>query len=303
MDLFALFLMSSAGALIGMNNCIFKKASESKRGVSGYLSLYYGIAGVFMIVISSMKQGILYIPSLNEILVGIVTGLLLNVVVFSFATALKVGSMPVTAAIFASASEVSSLINWSIFGSKFIELSWLYVVSSGLIIFAIFYPVVFYEKDAPFKKVWMYRVSLAFILHVAYMVFMTWRTHTAMNFGRHVLFRVMLPQMSIWIDGIAHAVASVLFFIQMRTEGNKISKIHIKLGIPSSIILAFAHLFLVFGLSMASPRSTPLLWPSFSASVIIFATVSGHLLLKEKFSRAQILLLLIGNSISIPFLI
>ncbi|MCK5787835.1 MAG: hypothetical protein KAH32_02455 [Chlamydiia bacterium] len=303
----AILMSCISGAVIGINNFIFSKASRSSEGVLGYLFVCYSLAAILMFMINSIIFGFVGIPAISEIIVGIILGSLLYLCISFFGKALKVGNLASTSAIFASASITSPIVSYAIFGEQYIAIRWFNLVALAFSTLGIFYPVIF-QKDSPESKsarywIWMKYIIFAFSMHVTYMVLVFWRVNSSLYYGKSMLFFVDIPEASVSIDVIGYMTAGALFLINNLSEKFRLNKEHVYLGIPSALLFAISHLLIIFAMACSSPEHTVLIWPLFSIFIMLTTAAISKLIMDERVNMAQILILCFAVGFQIPFIV
>lgn len=276
--------VSIAALFTAYENFLFRRSSDNKGSTKGYLSLAFFSAFFLMIFLNPIRTGN-YSFNLSICLLGFFAGAVLSFTLLSLGLALKKGPSGLSFAAMNSSSIIPAIIMAALFGAALgHSYTFYHGIGSLLVLLGLFWAGK-NTSDLNNARQWMYFISLAFVLHVVFLLIMQWRVLLISSSELSPYYRLMsmTEAKSEWFMPMIY-LGAFLFQIILFTvfEKRTFTQTEITYGLSGGLFNGSSTFFLIQATEYCTSIESYMIFPIFSVLIIIFCNLWGSYLYKEK---------------------
>ncbi len=277
-------LMLLAGLCIALSNLCLRRSIDAGGTSKAYLMMQLGLSVFVMIFLGPIRTGnYAWDPSMA--IFALVGGVLLACVMGFLGKAFENGPPGLSVAMLNCSSVMPILMLVILFGAQFGFYYTLWnAIGSVLVIIGICWAG-WGGGEMASRRRWLTFVSLAFLAHVAYLIFLNWRA-LFINFpGKQGLGFAFAPEVASmqWFMPVVFLTAAIiqafLFFSQEKRMPNRSEFSYGMVGSVAHGVGAFAMLRAT---EVATSLEHAMLFPMFSVTIILGCNLWGKWLYKEQ---------------------
>lgn len=279
-------LMFLSGLLMAFANLCLRRSIDSGGTSKAYLMMQLGLAVIVMTLLGPVRTGDFHWdPAMGGF--AVMGGILLASVMTFLGKALETGPPGLSVAMLNCSSVVPILMLVILFGSQFgFEYTLWNAIGSILVIMGICWAG--WDTDGVLnttRKKWLLFISICFVTHVAYLVFLNWRA-LFINFpnqqGLGLAFSPEAANMQ-WFMPVVFATAAIvqgfLFFTQEKRLPNHSE---VSYGLIGSIVHGVGSFCMIRATEVATSLEQAMLFPIFSVTIIVGCNLWGKWLYHEQ---------------------
>lgn len=277
-------LMFLAGLLIALSNLCLRRSIDSGGTSKAYLMMQLGLTVFVMILLGPVRTGN-YVWDTHMALFALAGGILLVCVMGFLGKAFEHGPPGLSVAMLNCSSVMPILMLVILFGAQFGFYYTLWnAVGSILVILGICWAG--WDGTAPGnRRKWFHFISLSFVTHVAYLIFLNWRA-LFINFpnspGLGFSFSPEAANMQ-WFMPIIFATAAIiqgyLFFTQEKRWPNRSE---FSYGMMGSLAHGLGSFTMLKATEVATSLEHAMLFPIFSVTIIVGCNLWGKWFYQEQ---------------------
>lgn len=276
--------MILAGLCIALSNLCMRKSIDAGGSTKAYLMVQLSLSVLVMILLNPVRTGT-FTWDTSVALFALSGGVLLAGVMGFMGKALENGPPGLSVAMVNCSSVMPILMLVLFFGSRF---GFHYTLWNGLGSLLVISGICWAGWDGSAmanKKKWLTFISLAFLAHVAYLVFLNWRAlfinypgETGLGFS----FTSLQASMQWFMPMVFLAAAAIQTYVFFTQEKRKPNPSELRFGLLGSLANAGGAFLMIKAVEVATPFEHAMLFPIFSVTVIIGCNLWGTWLYKEQ---------------------
>ncbi len=277
-------MMFFAAVCIAISNLCMRRSIDSGGTTKAYLMMQLGLTFFLMVLLNPVRTGN-YAWDTPMAIFALCGGVLLAGVMTFVGKALENGPPGLTIALLNCSSVLPILMLVILFGAQFgFYYSLWNAIGSVLVIIGICWAG-WDGGELSNRKSWFVFISIAFFVHVAYLVFLNWRA-LFINFpGEKGLGLSFKPEAASteWFMPIVFLSAAIIqTFIFLKDEKRLPNKSEVTNGVFGSISNGIGAFFMIRATEISTSLEHAMLFPIFSVTLIIGCNLWGKWLYKEQ---------------------
>ncbi len=289
-------LVILAALFVAGSNLCMRRSIDRGGSTKGYLMVQFFLVFLIAILLNPVRTGD-YGWSNCMAAFGLAGGIVLAAMMASLGRALESGPPGLTFAILNASTVMPILVMVTLFGEKF---GFVYTLSNGIgsavVVAGLFWAG--YETMRTGKMArWLTFAAAAFILHVAFLVFMQWRA-LFLNFpgatGLMLSFDVEQIRSEWFMPMVFCAAAFIQFIIYFVTEKKLPTQGEFLYGILGGILNGTGTFFLIRATEVSTRLEHAMIFPIFAVTIILVCNLWGQWLYKEKVNWSACILCVLG---------
>lgn len=275
-----------ASLFIALSNYSMRRSIDvsTSKNTKGFFMVQTTIVFLLLLLLHPVRTGN-YEWSTPLALFGLVGGLVLAIMMISIGKALQYGPPGLSFAIFNASCVVPILFMVAVCGAAY---GYVYELWNGLgsllVVLGLFWAG--WQSSLGKQKVrWLTFIMTAFILHVAFLLFLQWKAlfiNPAISSHSFLISFTPEDVKTEWfLPSVFLAIATIQTLLFLK-EGRKLEKGELKFGVLGGLFQGTGTFFLMRSLEVSSPTFQAMLFPIYSVVIIIVCNIWGVVRYKEK---------------------
>lgn len=289
-------LMLLAGVFVALSNYFMRKSIDAGGTTKGFLMVQLFVVFLVAILLNPIRMA-QYEWSNCMALFGVAGGVVLAFMMTSLGRALETGPAGLTFASFSSATVMPSVVMVLIFGAAFgYHYSLWNGLGSILVVLGLFWAG-WQTNNSQQKKTWISFVTAAFLLHVLFLVYLSWKALFINYPGENGLFLSfdMDDAKNQWFMPMIFLVASIFQAVIYSTHEKRwLKKGEALYGVLGGIANGVGTFFMIRATEVSTSVEHAMIYPIFSVSIIVLCNIWGQWLYREKVNWKATAVCLIG---------
>lgn len=273
-----------AAVFVAVSNFFMRRSIDAGGSTKAFLTIQLFLVFFVAILLNPVKSGD-YQWSNCMAAFGLAGGLILAFMMSSLGRALETGPPGLTFAALNASTVMPSVLMAVLFGTPF---GYFYTLWNGLgsllVVLGLFWAG-WQTARSEQKTNWVTFVTAAFFLHIAFLVFLSWRA-LFINFpGMTGLFLSfdMDDAKSQWFMPMVFLAAFVVqAIIYFRTEKRMPYPKEVVNGVLGGLANGIGTFFMIRATEVSTPFEHAMIYPIFAVTIILLCNTWGQLLYKEK---------------------
>jgi len=280
----ALVIVLLGAALVALSNFFMRRSVDAGGSTRIYLVVQLLISVGVATLLNPVRTGN-YSWSPLAAALGLVGGLFLGTMMWSFGRALERGPPGFSVAILNSASVMPALIMMALFGSAWGFLyEWWHAAGSACVVVGLFWAGWGRRQGS---SSWVAFVALAFFAHILLLCFVQWRTLLASGGESWQVPWRLAPEEGQWFLPILFFTAVLMQAVSwLRQEPRYPKRAEILYGVLGGISNGSG----IYGLFLAAESATPwqsaMIFPLYAVAIIVICNIWGQWVYREKVNWA-----------------
>lgn len=290
-------LMILAALFIAASNWCMRKSVDAGGSSKAFLVIQLTIVFIVAVLLNPVRTGH-YAWSSCMAAFGLSGGIILGAMMAALGKSVEKGPPGLSFAMLASATVMPALLMALIFGASFGYIyHWWNGLGSLIVVLGLFWAGWQTASKSDQLKKWCFFATAAFLLHVAFLMFMQWRA-LFMHFpGENGLFLSFDTDdaRSQWFMPMVFLAASTIQIISYASSEKRLpQKKEYFFGTLGGIANGTGTFLMICATEVASSWEHATIFPIFSVALIIFCNVWAQTLYKEKVNWLAAGLCLVG---------
>ena len=289
-------LMLLAGVFVSLSNYFMRKSIDAGGTTKGFLMVQLFVVFLVAILLNPVRMGN-YEWSGCMSLFGIAGGVVLALMMASLGRALETGPAGLTFASFSSATVMPSVVMVLVFGATFgYHYTFWNGMGSILVVLGLFWAG-WQTNNSQQKNTWISFVSAAFLLHIFFLVFLSWKALFVNYPGENGLFLSfdMDDAKNQWFMPMIFLTASIFQGVIFGTHEKRwLKKGEALYGVLGGIANGVGTFFMIRATEVSTSLEHAMIYPIFSVCIIVLCNIWGQWLYREKVNWKATALCLIG---------
>lgn len=276
-------LMMLAAICVALSNLCMRRSIDAGGTSKAYLMIQLCLSFFVMVLLNPVRTGDFSWDG-HVAAFAFAGGILLAGIMTFLGKSFESGPPGLSVAMISCSSVVPILMFVIFFGSRFGFYYTLWnAIGSILVVLGICWAG--WGGSIVDKKKWLTFISLAFLAHVAYLVFLGWRALFINHGGTEGLGFAFTPEMASmqWFMPLVFLSAAIVQTILFCTQEKRIpNRGEVYYGMLGSVTNGVGAFFLLKATEIASPFEHAMLFPIYAVTTIIACNLWGKWLYEEK---------------------
>ncbi|MGR3912574.1 MAG: hypothetical protein QRY71_04630 [Candidatus Rhabdochlamydia sp.] len=295
-------LMLLAGAFIALSNYLMRKSVDTGGTTKGFLVIQLFVVSLVAVLLNPLRLNA-YTLDVPTLYLGLFSGSILALMMFSLGRALEIGPAGLTFATLNAATVFPAMILAALLGASY-GYAWgqSHLIGSLLVLTGLFWAG-WNTSGITDKTRWLKVITFMFMLHVIFLILLSLRaffhTYSATTFFPSLSDGAFC---SPWFMPIAFLTAALIQgVIFLTSEKRGFQRSEILYGILGGCANGIGTFFMIRSTEIAHGFEQMILYPLLSISVIILCNLWGQILYHEQINWRATLLCLLGIVIAGAF--
>ena len=279
-----IFLVLIASFFAASSNLAMRRSIDFGSTSRAFLMIQLSIAFVASIFMNPIRTQI-FSWNYPIIYLGLFMGVVLGVMMYCLGKSFEKGPVGLSVSALNASTVVPGIVMAFLFGKALgYDYHIYHALGSLLVLIGLFWAGANFDHLNN-RKMWLFFISGAFLLHVFFLVGMQWRALMINAPEKASFFRILTPSeaTSQWFMPAVFFGASVLqIFLFFFHEKRKLKSIEWGYGIFGGLANCSSTFFLIWATEVATSVENAMIFPIFSVGIILLCNTWGRYLYQEQ---------------------